>query len=67
MPEPKSGPKKRTNGARSIGRQAHTIPAFASITDHIVAGTGPQVGSGLFADRAIVVARYIDAKVTLAS
>jgi hypothetical protein len=48
-----------------MGRQAHTIPAFASITDHMVAGTGPQVGSGLFADLAMVVARYIDAKVTL--
>ncbi len=41
------------------------MPAFASITDQIVAGTGPQVGSGLFADLAMVVARYIDAKVTL--
>jgi hypothetical protein len=65
MAEPKSGPKRLTNGARSIGRQAHTIPAFASITDQTVAGTGPQVGSGSFADLAIVVARYIDAKVTL--
>lgn len=55
--EPKSGPKRRTNGARSMGRQAHMIPALASITDHIVAGTGPQVGSGSFADLAIVVAR----------
>lgn len=35
------------------------------MTDHIVAGIGPQVGSGSFADAAMVVARYIDAKVTL--
>jgi len=41
------------------------MPAFASMTDHMVAGMGPRVGSGLVADLAIVVARYMDAKVTL--
>lgn len=41
------------------------MPALASITDQIVAGIGPQVGSGSLADAAIVVARNIDAKVTL--
>ena len=61
----KSGPKRRKNGARSIGRQAQMMPALASITDHIVAGMGPKVGSGFLADLAIVVARYMDAKVTL--
>lgn len=55
--EPNKGPNKRTNGARSIGRQAQMMPAFASMTDHIVAGMGPQVGSGLLADAAMVVAR----------
>lgn len=54
---PKIGPNSLTNGPRSIGRQAQTIPAFASITDHIVAGIGPQVGSGSLADAAMVVAR----------
>jgi hydroxymethylpyrimidine/phosphomethylpyrimidine kinase len=41
------------------------IPALSSITDHTVAGTGPQVGSGSLADIASVAARYILANVTL--
>jgi hypothetical protein len=41
------------------------ILALGSITDHTVAGTGPQVGSGSLADIASVVARHILANVTL--
>lgn len=63
--DPKRGPKRRINGCRSIGRQVHMMPALGSITDHTVAGTGPQVGSGSLADIASVVARYILANVTL--
>jgi hypothetical protein len=57
LERPKIGPNSRTKGLRSIGRQAQTIPALASITDQIVAGIGPHVGSGSLADAAIVVAR----------
>jgi hypothetical protein len=35
------------------------------MTDQIVAGIDPQVGQRSFADLAIVVARYMDANVTL--
>lgn len=41
------------------------MPALASMTDHMVAGIGPHVGSGSLAEAAIVVARYIEANVTL--
>lgn len=51
------GPISLTNGPRSMGRQAHIMPALASMTDQIVAGIGPQVGSGSDADAAMVVAR----------
>ena len=54
---PKMGPNNLTKGPLSMGRHAQTMPALASITDQIVAGIGPQVGSGLLADAAIVVAR----------
>lgn len=40
-----------------MGRQAQMMPVLASITDHMVAGMGPHVGSGSLADAAIVVAR----------
>jgi hypothetical protein len=59
------GPNRRTKGLRSMGRHAHMMPALASMTDQLVAGIGPQVGSGSLADAAIVVARNMDAKVTL--
>jgi len=54
---PKMGPNNRRKGVRSMGRHAQTMPALASMTDQIVAGMGPQVGSGSLADAAIVVAR----------
>lgn len=41
------------------------MPAFASTTDQTVAGMGPWVGSVLLADLARVVARKMDASVTL--
>lgn len=40
-----------------MGKQAQMIPVLASTTLQIVAGIGPQVGSGSLAEPAMVVAR----------
>lgn len=44
---------------------AQMMPVLASMTDQIVAGMGPNVGSGSLADAAIVVALNMDENVTL--
>jgi hypothetical protein len=49
--------KRLARGCLSTGKEAQMVPVLASITDHIVAGMMPHVGSLLLAPAASVVVR----------